>query len=84
MISALPIISGLADGTELDLIDECNGFVTSEMSEEYLYEKLCHLHENPDVVKKMGKTSFEKITTIFSFDSYMEVFNKCLNYVLNK
>lgn len=84
MISSLPIISGLADGTELDLIDESNGFVTSEMTEDYLLEKLCYLHDNPDVAKKMGKKSFEKITTIFSFDSYMEVFNKCLNFVLNK
>ena len=84
MISALPIISGLADGTELDLIDESNGFVTSEMTEDYLFEKLCYLHENPDLVKKMGKKSFEKITTTFSFDSYIEVFNKCLNFVQNK
>lgn len=84
MISSLPIISGLADGTELDLIDESNGFVTSEMTHDYLFEKLCYLHENPDILKKMGMKSFEKITTIYSFDSYIEVFNRCLNAVLDK
>ena len=84
MISSLPIISGLADGTELDLIDESNGFVTSEMTEDYLFEKLCFLHDNPDIVKKMGMKSFEKITTTFSFDNYIEVFNKCLSSTQDK
>lgn len=81
MISSLPIISGLADGTELDLIDESNGFVTSEITEDYLMEKLCYLHDNPQIVTSMGKKSLEKITTTFSFDNYIDIFNKCLKFV---
>lgn len=83
MISSLPIISGLADGTELDLIDESNGFVTSEMTEEYLFEKLSYLHDNPDIVNEMGVKSKEKITTTFSFDNYIKVFQKCLSAVFS-
>lgn len=84
MISSLPIISGLADGTELDLIDETNGFVTSEMTENYLLDKLCYLHDNPQIVSTMGAKSFEKISTIFSFDKYIEIFHECLKWVQGK
>ena len=82
MVSSLPIISGLADGTELDLIDESNGFVTSDITEDYLIEKLCYLHENPEIVTYMGEKSLEKITTTFSFDNYIDIFSKCLKSVL--
>lgn len=82
MISSLPIISGLADGTELDLItDDSNGFVTSSITEDYLLKKLCYLHDNPQVVTNMGKMSFERITTTFSFDNYIDIFSQCLKYV---
>lgn len=81
MISSLPIITGLADGTELDLIDNSNGFVTSEMTEDYLLEKLSYLHDNPDMIIQMGKKSFEKITNKYTFDNYIKIFSECLNYV---
>lgn len=84
MISSLPIISGLADGTELDLIDEKNGFVTDAMTVDYMTEKLSILHENPELARKMGESSFSKITGEFSFDSYINQFNNCLNFVMNE
>lgn len=84
MISSLPIISGLADGTELDLIDEKNGFVTGSMTVEYMSEKLSILHNNPEMARKMGECSFAKITGEFSFDSYINQFNNCLNFVMNE
>lgn len=84
MISSLPIISGLADGTELDLIDEKNGFVTDAMTVEYMTEKLSILHDNPELVQKMGESSYAKITGEFSFDSYINQFKNCLNFVMNE
>lgn len=85
MVSSLPVISGPADGTELDLINEENGFVISEkMTKDFLVEKLSYLHDNPEVVSKMGKRSFEKITHEFSFESYMSIFQNCLNYAYNE
>ena len=81
MISSLPVISGLADGTEKDLIDDCNGFVTDDMTTDYMKEKLTILYKSPDLAKKMGENSFEKITGRFSFDNYISVFQTCLNFV---
>jgi glycosyltransferase involved in cell wall biosynthesis len=84
MISSLPIISGQADGTEKDLINEENGFVTDEMTEDYMYEKLSILYDNPDLIKRLGDSSFSKITGVFSFDNYIRVFQKCLNFVADE
>lgn len=84
MVSSLPIISGLADGTERDLIDESNGFVTSEITSEYLMDKLCYLYENYDILTSMGESSFKKITTTYSFDNYIKRFEECLKFVTNE
>lgn len=81
MISSLPIISGLADGTERDLIDNNNGFVTDDMTTDYMKDKLMLLYKSPDLAEKMGKNSFEKITGQFSFDNYIGVLQSCLNFV---
>lgn len=79
MISSLPVISGRADGTELDLISNGeNGYVTDVMSKDYLLEKMEYLYNNPEEVKKMGHASFERITGQFSFRNYMKVFESCL------
>ena len=84
MISSLPIISGLADGTELDLIDTSNGFVTDNMTVDYMVEKLEYLYNNPNIAKKMGERSYEKITGEFSYDNYIKQFSHCLDFVLDK
>ena len=84
MISSLPIISGLADGTELDLIDEMNGFVTDNMTIDYMVEKLSILYEDPELIRKMGECSYKKITGEFSFNNYISQFNNCLNFVMNE
>lgn len=82
MVSSLPIISGLADGTEKDLIDESNGFVTDNMTKDYMVEKLTILHDSPNLVNLLGENSFRKITEEFSFDIYIGIFNECLKFVM--
>lgn len=84
MISSLPIISGMADGTEKDLIDDSNGFVTDNMTKEFMVEKLALLYKSPDLMKRLGENSFKKITHEFSFDNYINVFNNCLKFVTNE
>lgn len=84
MISSLPIISGLADGTEKDLIGADNGFVTDDMTTEYMKEKLALLHESPELANRLGEKSFEKITGPFSFNNYISRFQTCLNFVQNE
>ena len=84
MISSLPVISGLADGTELDLIDERNGFVTDNMTKEYMVEKIEYLYTNREKAHEMSENSYKKITGEFSFDSYINQFNNCLKFVCNE
>lgn len=84
MVSSLPIISGLADGTELDLIDRSNGFVTNNMTIDYMIEKLDFLYNNLELTQKMGENSYKKITEDFSFNNYINQFNKCLSFVHNE
>lgn len=84
MISSLPVISGLADGTEKDLIDEGNGFVTDNMTTAYMVEKLSYLYNNPEKLTEMGENSFQKITNCYSFDNYIAIFNNCLKFVAHE
>lgn len=85
MLSSLPVISGPADGTELDLIGLDCGFVTEkEMSREFLFEKLDFLYNNPSIVKTMGENAYKRITGEYSFESYMAVFHNCIKEVYGK
>ena len=81
MLSSLPVISGLADGTELDLISPECGFVTDCMTTEYLVEKLSLLYDDPELAVRMGKCAFDRITGEFSFENYMRILASCLDYV---
>lgn len=82
MACSLPVISGPADGTELDLIkNNENGFVTREMTRDYIVEKLRFLYDNPEKTRAMGKKSFEKITGQYSFENYINKFEECLAFV---
>ncbi len=81
MLSSLPVISGQADGTELDLISPECGFVTDRMTTEYLVEKLSLLYDDPELAVRMGKCAFDRITGEFSFENYMRILASCLDYV---
>jgi glycosyltransferase involved in cell wall biosynthesis len=85
MACSLPIISGPADGTELDLIEDGeNGFVTREINKDYIKGKLRYLHDNSERTKEMGERSFEKITGQYSFENYLKKFEECLVFVESK
>ena len=84
MINSLPIISGVADGTELDLISDENGFVLRNINSELLLEKLEFLFKNPEICEKMGQHSFHKITENFSFDKYYLSFKNTLKHSITK
>lgn len=81
MLNALPIITGTADGTELDLVDETNGFVLSKLTESILFEKIELLFLKPLLRMEMGEKSFEKITTIYSFDNYYKMFEQAIRFL---
>jgi len=82
MLSALPVITGYADGTELDLVDESCGFILPEMNKEQLLEKISLLYLNPELRSKMSQNAFERITGEFHFDNYYNQLKKAIHHSL--
>jgi glycosyltransferase involved in cell wall biosynthesis len=81
MLNELPIITGNADGTEIDLVGFENGFIIDPMESEKLSETLEFLFNNPRIKNKMKQESFRKITTIYSFDNYYQTFKKMIKSI---
>lgn len=81
MISQLPIVTGKADGTEYDLVDEDNGFIISEINVQTLVEKIEYLFLNKEVRLKMGKESFKRITSELTFEKYYQGFKDLVNHL---
>lgn len=81
MVSRLPIITGKADGTEYDLVDNHNGFLAKEMSKEFLIEKILYLFENENEKKEMGEISYHRITNELTFDKYYQGFKDLISYL---
>jgi len=78
MLNKLPIITGNADGTEYDLVDETNGYVLEDINYNSLFEKIEYLYLNRDIAYRMGQNSYNKITNKLSFDNYYNVFKKII------
>lgn len=81
MLNSLPIITGCADGTELDLVDENNGAIIENMNFENLYNKIDYYYNNLEILDKMAENSFYKITNKYSFNNYYNVFKQMINFV---
>ncbi len=84
MLNGLPVISGYADGTEMDLIDESNGYVLSHLTPSAIVEKVEYLFKNPEVRMAMGKASYDKITGPCSFDRYYDKFVAAVEYAIQE
>ncbi len=83
MLNKLPIITGKADGTEYDLINNECGFVLQNVNKETILSKLEFLFLNPTIRLEMGKKSYHRITTDFHFNKYYKVLTDTINFVLN-
>lgn len=83
MLNSLAIITGNADGTEYDLVDERNGFIIEEMNESNLTEKIEFLYRNNEALRVMQKNSFEKITQELSFEKYYSTFKLMVDKTIN-
>lgn len=82
MVSSLPIITGPADGTEIDLVDDSNGYVfPSILTKEDIVDKVLYLYDRPETIKSMGQSSFDKISNKYSFEKYIKVLEECINFV---
>jgi glycosyltransferase involved in cell wall biosynthesis len=66
----LPVISGAADGTELDLvINDQTGFLIDQDIENRLYQKMEWCIAHPSETAEMGKKGKELITTRFTLEN---------------
>lgn len=83
MLNKLPVISGKADGTEYDLINNQCGFILEEINSELIFTKIEILFLNPELRKMMGKESFRRITTEFHFNKYYNSLKKAIKFTLN-
>lgn len=82
MLSALPVITGYADGTELDLVDESCGYIIPDMNHDNLLEKISELYFNPTLRKKMGEQAYARITGQFHFDNYYGQLKNAIRHCL--
>lgn len=85
MLAKLPIITGIADGTEYDLIqDGKNGFIEKSMTIDVLSNRLLLYYKNENIKYEHGIKSFRLITEKNSFNNYYNVWKSMFNYVVNK
>ncbi|MCE3296506.1 MAG: hypothetical protein K0R65_2220 [Crocinitomicaceae bacterium] len=84
MVHGLPVICGVADGSENDLIDDRNGFVLEDMSEENLQEKIELLYNDRALLQQMKTNALEKIKHEYSIGNYMNVLQNCIESVKKK
>jgi glycosyltransferase involved in cell wall biosynthesis len=80
MLNGLPVITGHADGTELDLVNESTGFVINEMTHDNLMSKIEVLFHDPKLRENMSKAAFKRITEDFHFDRYYATLLDAINY----
>lgn len=83
MLNSLPIITGYADGTELDLVDKENGVIIENMNFHNLFTQIEYFYNNQALLINMGLKSFKKITENYSFENYYSNFKRMIHFVNN-
>lgn len=84
MVHGLPVICGIADGSENDLIDDRNGFVLEDMNEASLMEKIELLYSDRALQQRMRENALDKIKHEYSIGNYMQVLENCIESVKKK
>lgn len=67
----LPVICGVGDGCESDLINSENGFFIPDLNENILVEKIVYLYENRNVLDKMKRNAYSPIASGLDVNSYV-------------
>ena len=77
MVYGIPIITGPADGTELDIIiDKVTGILINNMNEVTLMEKMHWSVLHPERVTEMGRNAKNHILKKCSFDNMIKNIKK--------
>ncbi len=82
MIHGLPVIASKADGTEKDLISDDCGVLDADLNSSKLFLYLEDFILDKEKLKKMGIIAKLRMTSTFSYNNYLEMFDKAINKVI--
>ena len=83
MCFGLPVICSVCDGTEKRLVIEgYNGLYFEKGNEKDLADKIIHLFNNPQMIKKMGSHSTDIIKKEINIQSVINGYLNAFNYVM--
>ncbi|AZQ85452.1 glycosyltransferase [Colwellia sp. Arc7-635] len=77
----IPVICGIGDGCEKDLINGKNGIIDDELNELKLFEYLKDLKMNPEKLKSM-KVNASSTTEEHNISNYVQQINNAIEFVL--
>lgn len=75
----IPIICGVGDGCEADLINSKNGILDDCLDGESLLKYLVKLNDDPELLNSM-KASAKETSRVYNIDNYVSQIRKALNY----
>ena len=82
MSYGMPVIVGVADGTQSDLVREENGWMLPEASVEGLKNTIQDALSDVQRLRKMGKASYQIVSQDVNLERMVTVFTKAINKVL--
>ncbi len=82
MASALPVIVAEADGTQGDLVRQCNGWLVTPGDLEALVNALRQALQTPEPLRRMGNESYRIVTEEINLERMVEVFAHAIRSVL--
>jgi len=80
----LPVITGSADGTELDLVHPDSGIKLSDVTAFTLFQAIEYLYLNNDIRINFGEKAKYLINNDYSFNSYYNKLINSISYALKK
>ena len=81
MACGLPIVTTTAAGCASDMIVEGeNGFIVEPQNEDALREAILRIVQDDELRQKMGKKSYEILTTRFSLDNAVNGFVDAIQF----
>ena len=84
MAFALPVVVAEADGTQVDLVQQKNGWNVMPGDDEQLTSTIKQALGNPQQLRRMGMESFDIIQNQVNLETMVEVFTKSISYVVEQ
>jgi glycosyltransferase involved in cell wall biosynthesis len=83
MSYGLPVITGIGDGTQTDLVRAENGWQLNTDTVEELTEVLTSAVDDPGKLRKMGEVSFEIVKNEVNLEAMVDTFAKAIEFAMN-